>query len=591
MQTNADGTDEPRLLSFRQYTALLTRYLSPQLGEAALLAALLFGQVGLQLANPQIIRHFIDRTQAGGEMTAVAIAAGLFVAIALAVQLVSVLAQYVGQRVGWTATNRLRADLTRHCLMLDMSFHNRRTPGEMIERIDGDANQLGAFFSTFAADVVGNVLMLVGIVALLFREDWRAGLPLTLFAALSLVVLSLLRNSAVERHKATREASTSMFGFLEERLVGIEDIRTSGAKPYVLRRFREHVRRWFHARLESAMVVGAVINVTSLLFVAGGAVALATGAWPYLEGGATIGTVYLIFHYTGMLRAPIRALSFELDTLQQATASLVRVNELFSTRTRAPDGPGAEMRRAAPSVSLADVSFGYGGETVLTGVSFELAPNRVLGLLGRTGSGKTTLARLLLRLYAPDSGVVRLDGIDVRRMAAADLGERAGMVPQDVRLFQGTVRDNLTFFDRSVPDAKLLETIDALQLRPWLDGLPLGLDTELRSDGGGLSAGEAQLLGFARVFLRDVGLVVLDEASSRLDRGTERLIEGAVENLLSGRTAIIVAHHLATLRRVDEIMILEGGRIVEHGDREALANDPDSRFHGLLRTGLEEVLV
>ena len=591
MQTGVGRATEARLLSFRQYAALLTRYLSPQYGEVTLLAALLFGQISLQLINPQIIRHFIDQSQAGGDMGPLVIAAVMFVSIALAVQLVSLLAHYFGQRVGWTATNRLRADLTRHCLLLDMSFHNQRTPGEMIERIDGDANTLSTFFSTLAIDVVGNVLMLAGIVVLLFREDWRAGLPLAAFAILSLVVLSLLRNAAVERHKATREASTSMFGFLEERLVGIEDIRTSGAKPYVLRRFHEHMRRWFRVRLKSALVVGAVINVMSLLFVAGSAVALATGAYLLLEGGVTIGTVYLIFHYTGMLRAPIRALSSELDALQQATASLVRVNDLFAARTKVPDGPGVVLPRTAPPVSLANVSFGYGGETVLTDVSFELAPNRVLGLLGRTGSGKTTLTRLLVRLYDPDSGVVRLDGIDVRRMAAADLRDRVGMVTQDVRLFQGTVRDNLTFFDRTVPDTKLLETIDSLQLRSWLDGLSSGLDTELQSDGSGLSAGEAQLLGFARVFLRDVGVVVLDEASSRLDRGTERLIEGAVDKLLAGRTAIIVAHHLGTLRRVDEIMILEGGRIVEHGGREALANDPDSQFHRLLRTGLEEVLV
>ena len=319
MQTGVGRATEARLLSFRQYAALLTRYLSPQFGEVTLLAALLFGQISLQLINPQIIRHFIDQSQAGGDMGPLVIAAVMFVSIALVVQLVSLLAHYFGQRVGWTATNRLRADLTRHCLLLDMSFHNQRTPGEMIERIDGDANTLSTFFSTLAIDVVGNVLMLAGIVVLLFREDWRAGLPLAAFAILSLVVLSLLRNAAVERHKATREASTSMFGFLEERLVGLEDIRTSGAKPYVLRRFHEHMRRWFRVRLKSALVVGAVINVTSLLFVAGSAVALATGAYLLLEGGVTIGTVYLIFHYTGMLRTPIRALSSELDALQQAT--------------------------------------------------------------------------------------------------------------------------------------------------------------------------------------------------------------------------------------------------------------------------------
>jgi ABC-type multidrug transport system fused ATPase/permease subunit len=216
--------------------------------------------------------------------------------------------------------------------------------------------------------------------------------------------------------------------------------------------------------------------------------------------------------------------------------------------------------------------------------------------LGHTGSGKTTLTRLLLRLYDPGDGVIRLgDGArhtDIREARLAEIGDRIGIVTQNVQLFNATVRDNLTFFDRRIPDEQILCVIDDLGLGPWFASLDKGLDTRLATGGSGLSAGEAQLLAFTRIFLRDPGIVILDEASSRLDPATEQLIERAVDRLVQGRTAIIIAHRLATVQRADEIMILEQGRIREYDTRARLANDPASYFSHLLQTGgLQEVLV
>jgi ATP-binding cassette subfamily B protein len=214
-----------------------------------------------------------------------------------------------------------------------------------------------------------------------------------------------------------------------------------------------------------------------------------------------------------------------------------------------------------------------------------------LGLLGRTGSGKTTLARLVFRLYDPSAGRIALDGIDIDQPTLDVLRSRVAMVTQDVQLFQASVRDNLTFFNPGIPDERIHAVIEELELGDWYDNLSEGLDTRLETGGRGLSAGEAQLLAFTRVFLRDPGLVILDEASSRLDPATEQLIERAIDRLLRNRTAIVIAHRLGTVQRADEIMILRDGRIVEYGERERLAANPDSRFYHLLQTGLEEVLV
>ncbi|MDQ3541325.1 MAG: ATP-binding cassette domain-containing protein, partial [Chloroflexota bacterium] len=223
-------------------------------------------------------------------------------------------------------------------------------------------------------------------------------------------------------------------------------------------------------------------------------------------------------------------------------------------------------------------------------ISFRLEPGSVLGLIGRTGSGKTTITRLLLRLHDPTAGTVCIGDTDLRDFRLAELRDRIGVVTQDIQLFQASVRDNLTFFNPAFDDPAIIAILHDLGLSRWLDALPDGLDTQLASGAGGLSAGEAQLLAFARVFLHDSRIVILDEASSRLDPATERGVERAVDRLLAGRTGIVIAHRLATVKRADEIMVLADGRIVEYGPRELLANDPASRFAHMLRTGEDLVL-
>jgi ATP-binding cassette subfamily B protein len=325
------------------------------------------------------------------------------------------------------------------------------------------------------------------------------------------------------------------------------------------------------------------------------AIVFITGAWLYAAGTLSLGSVYLVFQYVEMAHHPVEQIREQLIDLQKAGASIERVEELLNRtsalRQRAdtllPDGP---LR-----VQFDEVTFSYddeaGDEIVLDDVVFDIAPGRVVGLLGRTGSGKSTIARLITRLYEPQSGAVRVGGSATWDIDLGDLRHRVAMVTQDVQLFRATVRQNLTFFDDPVSDERLAEAIHRLELDEWLDSLPAGLDTMLDSGSSGLSAGQAQLLAFTRIFLRDPGVVVLDEASSRLDPATEALIERAVDHLLEDRTAILIAHRLETVARVDDIVILEDGRVIEYGEREALQADPESIFSKLLATGMEEALV
>ena len=575
----------------RQYRALLLKYVRQQKGIVALASVLILTNIGLQLVNPQIMRYFIDEAVAGSPLRNLITAAGVFVAVALVQQVIGVLATYTSGQVGWNATNALRSDLARHALFLDMPFHNSHTPGEMIERIDGDAETLGGFFSTFAVHILGNIIMLVAVLALLFRENWLAGLVLSTFAFFSIAIIMRMRNVSVSSWRADREASTETYGFIEERLAGREDIRTSAAQSHVMKGYFDHMWSWFRVRVRAAAITSVVTNTALFVYSAGLAVSLFVGAFLFYGDWITIGTVFLIYQYSSLLGRPVIGVSHEVEGLQRAGASVIRIHDLLRTRREVIDGRGVRFPDGPLSVRFDSVSFAYNScEPVLHDVTLEFRSGRLLGLLGRTGSGKTTMTRLLFRLYDPDEGRILIGGEDIREALLSDLRDGVGLVPQDVRLFHGTVRDNLTFFDRSVPDAHLLDVLGEMSLTRWYDTLPDGLDTVLQPDGGGLSSGEAQMLAFARVFLKDPGLVILDEATSRLDSSTEASIKRAIDRLVRGRTVLIIAHHLATIQRCDDIVILENGRLVEAGERRLLASDPTTRFHRLLQTGLEEVL-
>jgi ATP-binding cassette subfamily B protein len=572
--------------------SLLATYLRPQAPRTVLLGLLLLAGIGLQLANPQVVKVFIDRAQAGEPFERLVFVALLFLAVAVLTQAAAVAETYAAEDLGWRTTNALRADLTRHVLDLDASFHAEHSVGELIERIDGDVSAVAEFFSRFIVQVLGNGVFLLGVLVLLYREDWRIGALLSLCTLAAFVFMTRGGGFVGFRSKAARQAAAELSSYVEERLGGLPDLKTSGADGYAMRRLHERLAARFRS-IGASVMAGSLFNGTvGLMFVLGTGAALGLSTLLLFQASAiTVGSVYVIFRYTGMLRQPLERLARQMQRFQTAAGGIVRIHELLAAQPRVFDGPGMAFPEGALAVELDDVSFAYDAEPVLRDVSFRVEPGEVLGLLGRTGSGKTTISRLLFRLHDPTEGAIRLGETDIRAARLDALRARIGLVTQDVQLFQGTLRDNVTLFDPNVPDPRLSEVFNELALEDWLRELEAGFDTQLGPGGRGLSAGEAQLIALARVFLKNPSLVVLDEASSRLDPHTEALLEEAVTRLLHGRTGVVIAHRLSTVERADRIVILEAGQIAELGRRADLVRDPTSRFARLLRSGIAEALV
>ncbi|HEU5088266.1 MAG TPA: ABC transporter ATP-binding protein, partial [Roseiflexaceae bacterium] len=317
---------------------ILAVYLRPLWRRVIVLAVLMFTGIGLQVANPQIIRYFLDTAQQTSELQPLLLAGVLFLVFAFVLQITTVTATYVSEDIGWTATNRLRADLALHCLELDMSFHNDRTPGQMIERIDGDIANLAIFFAQFVVQMLGSALLLIGVLIALFVEDWRIGAVLTIYALIALVILGKMHGIAVPRWKAAREASADLFGFIEEQLSGTEDVRASGATSFVM----QNLFRFGRVRLEherAAGVSNTLLVMTWLgLFTIGQIIAYVSGYTLFRDGSLSIGAVYLIIYYTDAIYRPLEQITEQIQNLQKAGASIERVQELYRTPVRIADG-------------------------------------------------------------------------------------------------------------------------------------------------------------------------------------------------------------------------------------------------------------
>ena len=566
---------------------LLAARLRPERRQLVALTLVLVVAMALPLAGPILMGRFVDGALDGEATSTLVTIAVAFLATALAGDALQLLVTWLSVRLAWRVGNSLRVDLCRHALGLDLAWHGEHSAGQLIERIDGDVDALTRFSSTAILQLLGNALMLLGVLVVSTIIDWRAGLLIAISAGIAVGLLVHFRRVAVPYYDDEREVQGQLYGDLEERLDGLEDLRANGGGRWAVQRLQRNSARWWKAARRAGLRGGGAMAAASLTFTVGSVLMLALGVYLNRQGEMTVGTVLALFRFSQQVSDPLWQVAEQLSEFQKAAAGTRRAARLLATESTIADGRAGDLPGGALQVDLDGVSFGYGtAQPVLHDLDLHLTPGTTLGLVGRTGSGKSSIGRLVLRLWDPELGRIRLGGKDLRDVRFEDLRRRTAVVTQEVEIFRASLRDNLTLFGAIEADDPTLATaLDDVGLDRWWRGLPRGLDSDLHGPDD-LSAGEAQLLAFARVLLTDPGLVVLDEASSRLDPGTEDRLKAATSRLLDGRTAIVIAHRLATLDDVDEVLVLDHGRVVEHGPRVVLAADPDSHFATLTRASL-----
>ena len=555
----------------------LVRYLRPHTLRMAAAFACMIGTTGLSLLAPLLIKIAIDGPIASGDvlgLMAITVALGAaFVGIYALSAVQRYLLSWVGQRV----LASLRAELHRHLQRLSVSYHDRHIIGVTISHVIGDVAVINEALSQGLVAIAGDTLLLAGIVVAMLTFDVE--LALVTFAVVPLMLLATWVFSLRARRafRITRERVAGVVGNLAEAIAGMGVIQAFGQQRIARRRFREVNEANRDSHIAAASLTFTFMpSVELLAMVATGAILL-VGGLAVARGTLTLGVVVAFLAYVSRFFQPIQELSQLYATMQSAMAGAENVMRLLDTRPAVRDRRGAE---AGPEpwrpwltgrVELRGVDFAYHpGAPVLHGVDLEIEAGQTAALVGPTGAGKTTIVSLIARFYEVSGGALLLDGHDVRDLAQENLRRHLALVPQEPFLFAGTIRDNIAF-GRPAADAEAVAAAGAaVGLDRFVAAMPRGYDTVVTEFGRNLSVGQRQLISVARAVLADPRILIMDEATSSIDSITESIIQRALQRLLAGRTAIIIAHRLATIRNADVIFVIDDGRVVERGRHDDL---------------------
>lgn len=465
----------------------------------------------------------------------------------------------------------LRMKLLDHLLSLGMPFFNRNPVGRLVTRATSDIQNMDELFTSVVVFVFKDVFLLSGIALMLLIMQWK--LALISFAVLPIVVWIAIRFSQLARgaFRTLRVKTAEINSRFSETVSGIRVIQLFRSEAVNFKRFSRINHEYYIAGMQQLHVFALFMPAIEVLGMTAMALVVFWGGWDVFSDRISIGVLVAFISYIKMFFRPIRDIAEKYNILQNAMSSAERLFQIFDEQEGRLPQQGETIRGRIERIEVDDLSFGYiPGELILKQVSFSLSKGGILAVVGATGSGKTTLIHLLVRLYEPVSGSIRINGRDIREYAPQALRKRIAVVSQDPFMFSESLRENLLHGIEPLPDETLWNILDAAQCRSLVENLPKGLDTVLSEGGLSISSGERQLLSIARAFARNADLIILDEATSYVDSHTEQLIQTAIENLLKDRTAIVIAHRLITARSADHILVMGAGRIIESGNHESL---------------------
>ncbi|MFS8584315.1 MAG: ABC transporter ATP-binding protein [Acidimicrobiia bacterium] len=571
MAAGVDAEDKLDAAAARQVLRRSARLLRPHRRRVVGAVAMVVLWTCTVLAGPYLVSVGIDRGIKEGNAAALNLAVAGYVAVAALAYVTNRRQIALISRVGEDFLRELRIRVFRHLQRLSMPFYDRSKAGVLVSRMTSDVDSLAELIQLGLAMFVSNALLLVVSLAVLTAVSWQ--LMLVCAAALPPVILASVKfqRDSNEAYLEVRDNIGNTLSHLQEGIAGVRVVQAFAREDVEVGRFERGNRELYESHMRSVAISAWYLPVIELAGWGTTALAVGIGGWWVHQGALTVGTVAFFVLTLSNLFEPVQQLSQLFNMVQSAGAGLQKLYELLDTPVDVDERPGAIDLPETGDIEVERVSFAYGdGPTVLRDVSLRIPAGARLALVGPTGAGKSTLAKLIARFYDPTEGHVRFGGVDLRDATLSSLRSRIVVIPQEGFLFNGTIRDNVRLARAGASDAEVDDALRAVGAYERFAALPDGLDTEVRERGSRLSAGEKQLVSLARAALADPAVLVLDEATSSLDPGTEALVEAAVGRLMEGRTVVVIAHRLSTAERADLVAVVTGGELVEVGTHDEL---------------------
>jgi ATP-binding cassette subfamily B protein len=560
----------------RRRLRFLARLAKPYKGRSALALVTLVAYTAVALLPPYLSKLAVDDGIAEEDYRTLGLVVAAFLAAGVGAFVLSGAQTYFTGWVGERALADLRIRLFGHLQRLSLGYYERNRTGATVSRITNDVEALDQLVTDGISSLVQNSLVLVGTVVVLFLLDWRLALATLVVLPLMGLATAWFRSRSNQAYKRVRERLGLVTATLAEDLSGMRVVQSFTREPTSQSTFRGVNERYRESNYETVVLNGIYFPAVDILSSVATAIVLGVGGWLVVEGEMTVGTLLAFTLYLANFFDPVQQLSQLYNTFLSATAALDRITVVLDEEPDIVDAPGAsELRRIEGHVRFEHVRFGYGElPDVLHDFDLDVPAGTTVALVGHTGAGKSTIAKLLARFYDPRDGAVTIDGTDLRKVTQASLRRQLGIVPQEGFLFAGTIADNVAFGRPGATREEIEAATEAVGAEQFVSDLPDGLETEVGERGFKLSLGQRQLVAFARALLADPRILILDEATSSVDIGTERRIERGLRRLLTGRTAFIIAHRLSTIRRADLIVVLDHGRIVDAGTHDELIARP-----------------